>query len=308
MPYFLRLFFFLKIIVYSVNFVQNKQYYIEYDEIILRDDANDQFSLYNYVVEWIRQHQQRANRSFMTESSTDQLDETRQRFVFDSFLSQFLDIFFSLTSPGDSPSNSELAPFQLALVYGRFLILNLSSTLIAIACTTSILSYQFYLLGMLVNKVTGQTSLANVNNANNAANARRNDLGGMAHIPEGDLSNVGDVAAVLFFLLSVQSGITYLTGMQRIEKLLKNYSLLFIAILHYFHTSIDTHLMSLSASSKPNWRAKRHLRVLALSVLLVIIPVIILAILWTYFEVFNPNSKLHSKNKDMLTYVIHIID
>lgn len=174
---------------------------------------------------------------------------------------------------------------NLSVVYIRFLILNLSNTLIAVACTTSILSYQFYLLGIFVNKVTGQVSLANQNNNNNNNNARRNDLGGVVHIPEGDLSNVGDVAAVLFFLLSVQSGLTYLSRMQRVEKLLKNYSLLFIAILHYFHTSIDTQLMALSASSKSNWRTHRHLRVLCVALSLIFLPLLILAGLWTNFEV-----------------------
>lgn len=170
---------------------------------------------------------------------------------------------------------------NLSVVYIRFIILNLSNTLIAVACTTSILSYQFYLLGIFVNKVTGQVSLANQNNNN----ARRNDLGGVVHIPEGDLSNVGDVAAVLFFLLSVQSGLTYLSRLQRVEKLLKNYSLLFIAILHYFHTSIDTQLMALSASSKSNWRTPRHLRVLCVALSLIFLPLLILAGLWTNFEV-----------------------
>lgn len=171
---------------------------------------------------------------------------------------------------------------NLSVVYIRFLIINLSNTLIAVACTTSILSYQFYLLGIFVNKVTGQVSLANQNNNNNP---RRNDLGGVVHIPEGDLSNVGDVAAVLFFLLSVQSGLTYLSRLQRVEKLLKNYSLLFIAILHYFHTSIDTQLMALSASSKSNWRSRRHLRVLCVTLSLIFLPLLILAVLWTNFEV-----------------------
>lgn len=170
---------------------------------------------------------------------------------------------------------------NLSVVYIRFLILNLSNTLIAVACTTSILSYQFYLLGIFVNKVTGQVSLANQNNNN----ARRNDLGGVVNIPEGDLSNVGDVAAVLFFLLSVQSGLTYLSRLQRVEKLLKNYSLLFIAILHYFHTSIDTQLMALSASSKSNWRTRRHLRVLCVAFSLIFLPLLILVGLWTNFEV-----------------------
>lgn len=255
-------------------------------------NSGDQFSLYNIIVEWLRSAQQsRANRTGNEDIQLDKqvrVDTSEIGFVFETLPTQLFYTFVSYKPPElDFYFKKETIDLaDVTLVYARFLVLNLSNTLISIACTTSILSYQFYLLGIFVNKITGQVSMNNPNNNNNNNNPRRNELGAMGNIPEGDLSNVGDVAAVLFFLLSVQSGITYLSGLQRVEKLLKNYSLLFIAILHYFHTSIDTQLMSLSASSKPDWRSHRHLRVLGAAILLIIIPVTLLVVLWLYFEVF----------------------
>ncbi len=97
--------------------------------------------------------------------------------------------------------------------------------------------------------------------------------------------NVGDVAAILFFLLSIQSGISSLNGNQRVEKFLKNYSLLFIAILHYLHTGLDSQLTTLSASSNPHWFNEKHLRLLSVCLSLIILPGFILSILWSYFRI-----------------------
>jgi E3 ubiquitin-protein ligase RNF139 len=76
-----------------------------------------------------------------------------------------------------------------------------------------------------------------------------------------------------------------LNGNQRVEKFLKNYSLLFIAILHYFHTSLDTQLMTLVASSKPDWKSHKHLRLLAVCIVsALIVPLGILVLLLYFFN------------------------
>jgi E3 ubiquitin-protein ligase RNF139 len=112
---------------------------------------------------------------------------------------------------------------------------------------------------------------ADDNNQNNEMNGGDNEL-----------TNVGDVAAILFFLLSVQSGLSSLHAKHRIEKFFKNYSLLFIAILHYFHTTFDAQLMTLSASSTStatttrHHTSERHIRTLGLSLALILTPLGIL--------------------------------
>jgi hypothetical protein len=190
----------------------------------------------------------------------------------------------------DDLKTNEMA-FDTILLYLRMLLLNSTQTLISIAALTSLISYQFRLIGLFVNKVLSVSSstppppqpqpLAPPNqNQNHRQNAENN-----AHIGnENDFANVGDVSAILFFLLCIQSGMSSLNGKHRVEKFLKNYSLLFIAILHYFHTSLDAQLMTLIASSKPDWSSEKHLRLLGVCFSLIFLPLIILIILFYYFN------------------------
>ena len=149
------------------------------------------------------------------------------------------------------------------VLYFKMLTLTFSETTVSIAATTSMIALQFRHFGDLMNKLTR----INDEHANN------------------DLVNVGDVASILFFLLSIQSGLSSLSSPQRIEKFYKNYSLLFIAILHYFHTSLDGQLMALSSTSKPMWKSEKHLRVLSVCFSLIIIPCSILIFLWSNFQI-----------------------
>lgn len=145
------------------------------------------------------------------------------------------------------------------------LVLNLSDTFISISCITSMLALKFNALGRLFARLTL--------NSDEAAN-------------QNEALKVGDVAAIFFFILSIQTGLSSLTGQKRIERFFKNYSLLFIAILHYFHTSLDSQLMQLSASSlQPYWKNKKHIRPLLVFALLLITPVMILTLLWQHFVV-----------------------
>lgn len=91
-PYFLRLYFFLKLTVFTVNFIQNKQYYLQYDVIISKENNTDLFSLYNYIIEWLNttQHQRASNR-LMFDTKGSETEKTK--FEFDSFISQLLNVF-----------------------------------------------------------------------------------------------------------------------------------------------------------------------------------------------------------------------
>ena len=95
-------------------------------------------------------------------------------------------------------------------------------------------------MGQLFNKIT------NINdNQQNRQQQQRRRANENDNQNENELLNVGDVAAILFFLLSVQSGLSSLNGRNRIEKFFKNYTLLFIAILHYLHNNLDTKVINI---------------------------------------------------------------
>lgn len=286
-PYFLRLYFLLKFVLFTVNFLQYKSFYVNLNQILISQNFTENHSLYNTLVSFFRKFSGETNSQHG--GGEDELQSHSYSNVFDSTLNQFLFMFnFNATNVASGLNSSSESIFSLIFIYVKFLILNLSNTIISIACTTSLLSYQFYLLGVFVTKITTSNETAR-------QPAPRRDVGAgppqqqqqpQVPVQETDLSNVGDVAAVLFFLLSIQSGLTSLSGLQRIEKFFKNYSLLFIAILHYFHTSIDSQLMSLSASSKPhNWNNKKLVRVLYVCLLLILIPVVLLVVLLKYFHV-----------------------
>ena len=105
-PYFLRLYFFLKLAVFTVNFIQNKQYYLQYDVIISNEDNTDRFSLYNYIVEWLNttQHQRASNRLIFDTAKG--LETEKTKFEFDSFISQLLNVFIpSLNHLSDEKVN-----------------------------------------------------------------------------------------------------------------------------------------------------------------------------------------------------------
>ena len=175
------------------------------------------------------------------------------------------------------------------------LLLNSTTTLVSIAALTSLISYQFRLVGVFINKIITAS-----NSASTQRPVRQQQQQQQQQQPQrpqnvniepvnappandNDFASVGDVSAILFFLLCVQSGISSLSGNHRVEKFLKNYSLLFIAILHYFHTSLDAQLMTLIASSKPDWRSEKHLRLVGVCVALILLPLSILGTLvWNF--------------------------
>ena len=186
--------------------------------------------------------------------------------------------------------NTKEAALNTFILYLKMFLLNSTQTLVSIAALTSLISYQFRLIGLLINRLVNSSPTSsrdrptNINNNNNNRHQNGDQQPPPVANEANDFASVGDVSAILFFLLCVQSGMSSLKGEQRVEKFLKNYSLLFIAILHYFHTSLDAQLMTLVASSKPEWNSERHLRLLGVCVVMIVLPVCILATMFGNFS------------------------
>ncbi|KAK2584225.1 hypothetical protein KPH14_006640 [Odynerus spinipes] len=95
--------------------------------------------------------------------------------------------------------------------------------------------------------------------------------------------SIGTISAILFYILTLQTGLTSLDREKRLVKLCRNFCLLFTAVLHFVHNIVNPLLMSLSASHNP--ALHRHLRALAVCAFLIFFPVSLLAFLWSHFGV-----------------------
>lgn len=98
-----------------------------------------------------------------------------------------------------------------------------------------------------------------------------------------DDKNMGTVSAILFYILALQTGLTSLDREKRIVRLYRNFCLLFTAILHFVHNTVNPLLMSLSASHNP--ALHRHLRALAVCTFLIFFPTTLLIFLWSHFTI-----------------------
>ncbi len=138
-------------------------------------------------------------------------------------------------------------------------ILYLTRNFICILALTSIVSYMFRGLSIVLKKIS--------------------------YLTEDEIFDLSEIATVLFIILSVQSNITQIYPYtDRLFKLLRNVLLLFIAVLHFLHRLFDKQLMRLSVTSFKFARNK-HVNVLALTVtLLFLLPLLTLFILWTHVK------------------------
>jgi E3 ubiquitin-protein ligase RNF139 len=94
-----------------------------------------------------------------------------------------------------------------------------------------------------------------------------------------DKSSIGTVSAILFYILSLQTGLTNLQPDKRFIRLCRNMCLLLTALLHFLHNMVSPILMSLSASHNPS--RKRHSRALLVCVFLLSAPIALLVTLWS---------------------------
>ncbi|XP_044742713.1 protein TRC8 homolog [Chrysoperla carnea] len=97
-----------------------------------------------------------------------------------------------------------------------------------------------------------------------------------------DDKSVGTVAAILFYILALQTGLTSLDPEKRFIRLCRNCCLMFTALLHFIHNLVNPLLMSLSASHNP--ALHKHLRALGVCVFLIVYPLILLFYLWGHLK------------------------
>lgn len=101
--------------------------------------------------------------------------------------------------------------------------------------------------------------------------------------------SVGSVSAMLFFVLSLQTGLTSLEPEKRFARLLKNFCLLVTALFHFIHNMVQPVLQNLSATR--NMNRVRHLRALSICAFLVSAPLLMMTVLWQSFSVsYNYHS------------------
>lgn len=96
---------------------------------------------------------------------------------------------------------------------------------------------------------------------------------------EDEDKSIGTVSAILFYILSLQTGLTTLQPDKRFIRLCRNMCLLVTALLHFLHNMVSPILMSLSASHNPS--RKRHTRALLVCVFLLTAPILLLITLWS---------------------------
>jgi len=276
-PFVMRVYFAFKCLIFTLSFLTFHQYYVEMDKLIENQNTSDESALFSYIQMLVKAAAPAGRQEANTKTELSLMPTKLE--VFTYLNKFFFNIEFVKSNPNTYTMSCE-STSELVQLYFKMLVLNLSETFISIGAITSVLSYKFYLIGKIVSNLTLNApevaaEEARQNEAQLQQNANQQN--------ENELLNVGDVAAIFFFLLSIQTGLSSLHGQLRIEKFLKNYSLLFIAILHFFHTSIDSQLMALSASSKPNWKSKKHFRLLSICGSLILLPLMIIYILWTRF-------------------------
>jgi hypothetical protein len=283
-PFLLRVYFLFRTYLFTLNFIIHFNFYVDFNAKLAAQNLTDTNSLYVSLVSTLDFYNKDSEDFFrmhpaVADEENRDVTNHREEYLIASSLYHIVSLLpfrTNLYASSSSASNGDLSFYideESLFIYLKILVLNLTNNLVGIACTTSILSYQFFLIGQAMQY------LLDAKPATGRAARNNNNVNGGGGGGENELGNVGDVAAVLFFLLSVQSGLSSLHAKHRIEKFFKNYSLLFIAILHYFHTSLDGQLMTLSASSKLNWRAEKHFRTLSLSFALIVTPICILTYL-----------------------------
>jgi len=95
-----------------------------------------------------------------------------------------------------------------------------------------------------------------------------------------DEKSVGNISAVLFFILALQTGLPDLPPEKRFFQLCKNSCLLVTAILHCIHSMVQTVLQSLASSTT---NRSKHARALSVCGFLSVFPMLLTYLLWSHF-------------------------
>ncbi|XP_038071048.1 E3 ubiquitin-protein ligase RNF139-like [Patiria miniata] len=124
---------------------------------------------------------------------------------------------------------------------------------LAVLGLTAIVSYLSYYLGKWADRLMGGDS--------------------------DEVAHIGTVTAILFFILSLQTGLPGLEPMKRFVRLFRNFILLITALLHFIHNMLNHVMMALSTSH--NTSVWKHARALSMSLLLILIPATVITYLWS---------------------------
>ncbi|VVC36295.1 Zinc finger, RING-type,Zinc finger, RING/FYVE/PHD-type,TRC8 N-terminal domain [Cinara cedri] len=117
-----------------------------------------------------------------------------------------------------------------------------------------------------------------------------------------DDKSIGTISAVLFYILSLQTGLTGLAPEKRFIRLYRNVCLLCAALLHYIHNIVNPLLMSLSASHNPS--LNRHLRALLVCGFLIVFPILMLTYLWSHHSISTWLLAVSSFNIEIIIKVL----
>ncbi|XP_054721615.1 protein TRC8 homolog [Uloborus diversus] len=94
--------------------------------------------------------------------------------------------------------------------------------------------------------------------------------------------NIGNAAATLFLILSIQNGITRLDPTARYIRTSRNLCLIYTALLHFVYNILHPVLLSISASKNPS--PAKHIRALMIGLFLIITPATILIKQWNMHD------------------------
>ncbi|KAK7110195.1 protein TRC8 homolog [Littorina saxatilis] len=114
--------------------------------------------------------------------------------------------------------------------------------------------------------------------------------------------NIGTVSSVLFFILALQTGLTGLDTTKRLVRLYRNFCLLSTAILHFVHSTVNPLLMNVSASH--SGVLSKHLRLLAMCVVLITFPAWMMFYLWQQHE---PSTWLFAVSAFCIEIIIKVL-
>ena len=283
-PHTLRVYLLVKCVSFALKFALFRHSYAQLDAKMASDEASatHAYSIVYAVLGWF------SSASSATPNSSEFPTNATATLI--------------ASDGGGEESNQSGITCEL---FARMLLVHLTENTMGIAGLASLMSYKFHYFGAFVNrlvvaKAKPTPSAATIAahraaaNHNNNANANADENNNDPH----ELVNVGDVAAILFFLMSVQTGLSYLNGRQRVEKFLKNYLLLFVAVLHFLHNGIDQRLMSQNAASRLNRR------LVAVCSAFVVTPVVILCAVWRYTSVSTWLMAATAFNVDLIVKTI----
>jgi hypothetical protein len=158
-PFLLRVYFLVRTYLFTLNFLFYYPFYARFDAKLGEQNATDTYSLYATFADLFAVSD--TNSTVIIDSSSS--PNSAEEYAIASSLLHGLSLLpVSLTevystSGGDARLQSQqhydvvfTASRENALVYVKMIVLNLTSNMMGIACLTSVLSYQFHMLGKVM--------------------------------------------------------------------------------------------------------------------------------------------------------------